>query len=49
MRKFEKKTLTSLAGDCDGYKNSILCDLPKYGVAVYEFNGLKLDNKKELN
>ncbi len=35
----QKKTLTALKGDCDGYKQSLLIDLPAYGIAVYEFSG----------
>ena len=35
----QKKTLTAVKGDCDGYKQSLLIDLPAYGFAVYEFSG----------
>ena len=35
----QKKTLTAVKGDCDGYKQSLLIDLPVYGIAVYEFSG----------
>ena len=35
----QKKTLTAVDGDCDGYTQSLLVDLHKYGIAVYEFNG----------
>ncbi|MBP3769751.1 MAG: 1,4-alpha-glucan branching protein GlgB [Lachnospira sp.] len=35
----QKKTLTAVNGDCDGYPQSLLIDLHKYGIAVYEFNG----------
>lgn len=35
----QKKTLTAVKGDCDGYKQSLLIDLPAYGIAVYEFSG----------
>ena len=35
----QKKTLTAVKGDCDGYPQSLLIDLHKYGIAVYEFNG----------
>ena len=35
----QKKTLTAVKGDCDGYKQSLLIDLPSYGMAVYEFSG----------
>ena len=35
----QKKTLTAVKGDCDGYKHSLLIDLPAYGIAVYEFSG----------
>ena len=37
--KNQKKTLTSVRGECDGYKESLLIDLHRYGIAVYEFNG----------
>ena len=47
--KNQKKQLTALLGQCDGYKQSLLVDVPKYGVSVYEFSSAKLDNKKELN
>lgn len=36
------KTLTSVKGDCDGYAYSVLLDMPKYGIAVYEFNSVKV-------
>ena len=35
----QKQTLTAVKGDCDGYPQSLLIDLHKYGIAVYEFNG----------
>ena len=35
----QKKTLTAVKGDCDGYPQSLLINLHKYGIAVYEFNG----------
>ena len=35
----QKKMLTAVKGDCDGYKQSLLIDLPSYGIAVYEFSG----------
>ena len=35
----QKKTITAVKGDCDGYPQSLLIDLHKYGIAVYEFNG----------
>ena len=35
----QKKTLTAVKGDCDGYPQSLLIDLHEYGIAVYEFNG----------
>jgi len=44
----QKKTMTAVKGDCDGYSQSLLVDLPKYGVAVYEFSGTKLQEKKAL-
>ena len=41
----QKKTLTAVKGDCDGYKQSLLIDLPAYGIAVYEFSGdLSIDD-----
>ena len=30
----QKKTLTAVKGDCDGYPQSLLIDLHKYGIAV---------------
>ena len=44
----QKKTITAVKGDCDGYDNSLLVDLPKFGIAVYEFNGTKLADRKAL-
>ena len=44
----QKKQLTAAAGDCDGYKQSLLIDIPRYGICVYEFNAAELDDKKEL-
>ena len=35
----QKKTLETIHGECDGYSNSLLIDLPRYGISVYEFNG----------
>jgi len=35
----QKKTLEAVEGDCDGYPQSLLVDLHKYGISVYEFNG----------
>ena len=35
----QAKELIAQEGDCDGYENSILIDMPRYGVAVYEFDG----------
>ena len=32
------QTLSTVVGECDGYRNSILIDMPKYGIAVYEFS-----------
>lgn len=34
-----KKTISSVEGNCDGYDNSLLVDLDKYGINVYEFDG----------
>ena len=44
----QKKQLTAIKGDCDGYEQSLLIDIPRYGICVYEFNATKLDNKKEI-
>ena len=46
--KVQKKQLTVDKGDCDGYSQSVLIDLPEYGIAVYEFNAAKLEAKKKL-
>ena len=35
----QAKELIAQEGDCDGYEDSILIDMPRYGVAVYEFDG----------
>lgn len=35
----QKKFLSTVVGDCDGYKNSVLVDLLPYGISVYEFDG----------
>lgn len=40
--KSQQKQLTTDSGDCDGYPQSLLIDLPPYGVAVYEFSSSKL-------
>ena len=46
----QKKTLTSAYGECDGYKESLLIDLHRYGIAVYEFNGdVKAHKPTRLN
>ncbi len=42
------ETLTPVVGDCDGYDNSLLIDMPSFGVAVYEFTCKTLNSKKEL-
>lgn len=34
-----KKTISSVEGNCDGYDNSLLVDIDKYGINVYEFDG----------
>ncbi len=36
--KHQKKQLMTDAGDCDGQEQSLLLDLPPFGVAVYEFD-----------
>ena len=46
--KHQKKTLTAVSKDCDGYNQSVLIDIPKYGVCVYEFSANKLDKKESL-
>ena len=35
----QKKSIRTAKGDSDGYPQSILVDLNKYGICVYEFNG----------
>lgn len=45
----QKKSLSVTKGECDGYAQSLLVDLPGYGVAVYEFSAPKLERKKTLN
>ncbi len=35
------ENVETVVGDCDGYERSILLDMPKYGVAVYEFTSTK--------
>jgi 1,4-alpha-glucan branching enzyme len=42
----QEKTLAVEQGECDGYEQSLLIDLPKYGIAVYEFASSKLVEKK---
>ncbi len=44
----QKKSLASNDGECDGFKQSLLVDLPRYGVAVYEFSADEIDEKKGL-
>jgi hypothetical protein len=34
--------------DCDGFAQSVLVDIPRYGVCVYEFSAEKLDTKTQL-
>lgn len=36
------KNLASVKGNCDGYDYSVLLNMPKYGIAVYEFNSTKV-------
>ncbi|MDD6221827.1 MAG: 1,4-alpha-glucan branching protein GlgB [Lachnospiraceae bacterium] len=36
----QKKQLVTDKGDCDGQEQSLLVDLPPFGVAVYEFNAV---------
>jgi 1,4-alpha-glucan branching enzyme len=35
----QQKTLKSVDGECDGYDKSVLVNMPRYGIAVYEFDG----------
>ena len=37
--KNQQKIIASEKGECDGYGESLLVDLHRYGIAVYEFNG----------
>ncbi|MGI5989839.1 MAG: 1,4-alpha-glucan branching protein GlgB [Lachnospiraceae bacterium] len=37
----QKKQLVTDKGDCDGQEQSLLVDLPPFGVAVYEFDATK--------
>ena len=37
--KNQQKIIASKKGECDGYGESLLVDLHRYGIAVYEFNG----------
>ena len=46
--KNQKKVLTSVAKECDGFDNSLLIDIPRFGVCVYEFNAKKLNKKTNL-
>lgn len=46
--KNQKKTLTAISDECDGFAQSLLIDIPKYGVCVYEFSAEKLDKKNSL-
>ena len=46
--KNQKKVLTSVAKECDGFDNSLLIDIPRFGVCVYEFNAKKLNKKTSL-
>ena len=46
--KNQKKTLTAISDECDGFTQSLLIDIPKYGVCVYEFSAEKLDKKNSL-
>jgi 1,4-alpha-glucan branching enzyme len=39
--KHQKKQLVTDKGDCDGQEQSLLVDLPPFGVAVYEFDAAK--------
>ena len=46
--KNQKTVLTSVAKECDGFDNSLLIDIPRFGVCVYEFNAKKLNKKTSL-
>lgn len=43
----QKKIISVVKGDSDGYSKSILIDIPAFGVCVYEFNGKKLEEPKK--
>lgn len=42
----QQKVLSTDTGDCDGYPQSLLINIPKFGVCVYEFSSMKLIGKK---
>lgn len=46
--KHQKKTISAIKEDCDGFKHSLLIDMPRYGIAVFEFNAAKLESRKSL-
>ena len=40
----QQKTITAQEGECDGYDNCILVDIPRYGICVYEFDSREARN-----
>lgn len=40
----QQKTITAQEGECDGYDNCILVDIPRYGICVYEFDSKEARN-----
>lgn len=46
--KHQKKNISAIKEECDGFKHSLLIDMPRYGIAVFEFNATKLESKKSL-
>ncbi len=44
--KNQAKTITAVDGECDGYEQSLLMDIPKFGVCVYEFDSAKVKTVK---
>lgn len=46
--KQQKKNISAIKEECDGFKHSLLIDIPRYGIAVFEFNATKLESKKSL-
>lgn len=38
LTEAQQDVITTENKDCDGYENSLLIDIPKYGICVYEFD-----------